>query len=277
MNPINKMSKILHSSLSLLLIMLLLFNVYSPKVYAAEDGAEEEEELLAPYFIIQNEDVPVDLFPLKSTEVTANINGIIAEVYVVQTYANEGEEPINARYVFPTSSGVTMHGMRMEIGDNVVTAQIREKEEAKEVYEEAKSEGKSASLLEQKRPNVFTMDVANIMPGDAARIELHYTELISPTEGIYEFVFPTVVGPRYAEVPQAPALEELSSPRAESRTLRAPGSGKTADSSGSPADNDTDNSGSSAGKDADSAGSSTAESDGDWLSSPYLAEGELPP
>lgn len=136
MNPINKMSKILHSSLSLLLIMLLLFNVYSPKVYAAEDGAEEEEELLAPYFIIQNEDVPVDLFPLKSTEVTANINGIIAEVYVVQTYANEGEEPINARYVFPTSSGVTMHGMRMEIGDNVVTAQIREKEEAKEVYEE---------------------------------------------------------------------------------------------------------------------------------------------
>ncbi|MCI8694792.1 MAG: VWA domain-containing protein [Lachnospiraceae bacterium] len=277
MNPINKMSKILHASLSLLLIMLLLFNVYSPKVYAAEDGAEEEEELLAPYFIIQNEDVPVDLFPLKSTEVTANINGIIAEVYVVQTYANEGEEPINARYVFPTSSGVTMHGMRMEIGDNVVTAQIREKEEAKEVYEEAKNEGKSASLLEQKRPNVFTMDVANIMPGDAARIELHYTELISPTEGIYEFVFPTVVGPRYAEVPQAPALEELSSPRAESRTLRAPGSGKTADSSGSPADNDTDNSGSSAGKDADSAGSSTAESDGDWLSSPYLAEGELPP
>ena len=59
-------------------------------------------------------------------------------------------------------------------------------------------EGKSASLLEQQRPNVFSMDVANIMPGDRVRIELHYTEMIVSTEGIYEFVFPTVVGPRYA-------------------------------------------------------------------------------
>lgn len=286
MNTHNKFLKILHSSLSLLLIMVLLLTAYSPEVHAAEDKEEggEEEELLAPYFIIQSEDVPVDMFPLKSTEVTANINGIIAEIYVVQTYANEGEEPINARYVFPTSSGVTMHGMRMEIGDNVVTAQIREKEEAKKVYEEAKSEGKSASLLEQKRPNVFTMDVANIMPGDIARIELHYTELISPTDGVYEFVFPTVVGPRYAEVPQAPAQEELSSPRDGAKTLGTPDSGKKTEESEKMTNDDEGNSGStessdenSSGSGEDSSDSTPAESEETWLSSPYLPEGELPP
>ena len=203
--------KKLKKGLCLLLVVLLALTVCPFRASAEEgsgDGTEDEEEtLLAPYFIIQGEDgeTSVDHFPLKSTEVTTNINGVIAETYVVQTYRNEGDKPINARYVFPTSSTVTMHGMKMEIGNHVVTAQIKEKEEAKEEYEEAKSEGKSASLLEQKRPNVFTMDVANIMPGDTACIELHYTEMITSVEGIYEFVFPTVVGPRYvAGEPSAP-------------------------------------------------------------------------
>lgn len=183
-----------------LLIAALLLSTACPSTAYAQEETGEEEALLAPYFVIQSEgsDDPTDYFPLKSTDVSTNINGTIAETYVVQTYANEGDKPINARYVFPTSSTVTVHGMKMEIGGNVVTAKIKEKEEAKEEYEEAKSEGKSASLLEQKRPNVFTMDVANIMPGDTARIELHYTQLIVPVEGIYEFIFPTVVGPRYS-------------------------------------------------------------------------------
>lgn len=223
-----------------LLFALLTFAAYALPAYAAgerteETKTEEEEELLAPYFILQNEDCPVDLFPLKSTEVTTNINGVIAETYVVQTYANESDTPINARYVFPTSTSVTMHGMKMEIGNNVVTAKIKEKEEAKEEYEEAKSEGKSASLVEQKRPNVFTMDVANIMPGDTARIELHYTELISPTDGIYEFVFPTVVGPRYAAPPDSENSEKQPS------------------------------------------GDTTSDAADDWVSSPYLPDGETPP
>ncbi|MBO5486711.1 MAG: trypsin, partial [Eubacterium sp.] len=185
-----------------ILLTLLVFTVSSPTVYAqtknSKDETEETDKLLAPYFVIQNPDSATDRFPLKDTTVTTNINGVIAETYVTQTYANEGQNPINASYVFPASSNVTVHGMKMEIGNNVVTAQIKEKEEAKQEFEEAKSEGKSASLLEQQRPNVFTMDVANIMPGDTARIELHYTELINPTDGIYEFIFPTVVGPRFA-------------------------------------------------------------------------------
>lgn len=179
-----------------LLIALFVGNMISPVVYAKTSNDKEEEVNLAPYFILRDADSSVDRFPLKETDVVTNINGVIAETYVTQVYANEGENPINASYVFPASSNVTVHGMTMEIGNQRVTAQIKEKEEAKQEFEEAKSAGKSASLLEQQRPNVFTMDVANIMPGDTARIELHYTEMINPTEGIYEFTFPTVVGPR---------------------------------------------------------------------------------
>jgi Ca-activated chloride channel family protein len=165
----------------------------------------DDDRTLAPYFFVEGANPATDSFPLKETNVTANINGVIADIYVMQTYANQGEKPINASYVFPASSRVSVHGMKMEIGDKVVTAVIKERQEAKQEFEEAKSEGKSASLLEQQRPNVFSMDLANIMPGDVVCIELHYTELIVSTEGIYQFAFPTVVGPRYSSQPASTA------------------------------------------------------------------------
>ncbi len=181
-----------------ILFTVLIFSMFSVTAYAEENEDNSGDTTLAPYFFVKDADPAVDQFPLKETKVTTNINGSIAETYVVQTYTNNGTNPINASYVFPASTKVSVHGMKMQIGDQVITAQMKEKEEAKQEFEEAKSEGKSASLLEQQRPNVFTMDVANVMPGDTVNIELHYSELIAPTEGTYQFVFPTVVGPRYA-------------------------------------------------------------------------------
>ena len=89
----------------------------------------------------------------------------------------------------------------MRIGDRVVQAQIREKQAARREYEGAKQAGKSASLLEQHRPNVFQMSIANLLPGDEIDVELRYSETIIPTDGTYRFVFPTVVGPRYNGAP----------------------------------------------------------------------------
>lgn len=162
---------------------------------------------------------------------STTINGVIAETYVTQTYGNEGSVPVNASYVFPASTRVSVHGMKMQIGDKAVTARIKEKEEARQEFTAAKSQGKSASLLEQQRPNVFTMKVANIMPGDTVNIELHYTEMLVLTEGTYEFVFPAVVGPRYVspssdqkegghEWAAAPYQEKTLRPR-EPTTLRS--------------------------------------------------------
>lgn len=191
------------TKLWLCILLSFLFCLAVPAAASAQEN-EDADVTLAPYFFIENADPNLDSFPLKGTDVVTNINGCMAETYVTQTYANEGTRAINARYLFPASTKVSVHGMTMQIGDQVVTAKIKEKEDARTEFEQAKSEGKSASLLEQQRPNVFTMDVANIMPGDTVLIELHYTELISPTEGTWQFVFPTVVGPRYS----SPAQDE---------------------------------------------------------------------
>jgi Ca-activated chloride channel homolog len=157
----------------------------------------QEDKTLAPYFLVQG-DPSVDQLPLKDTRVDISVSGVIADVKVVQTYRNEGSRPINATYVFPASTRAAVYAMRMRIGNEIIVARIKEKEQAKKDFDEAKREGKSASLLEQERPNVFTMRLANLMPQEQVDIELYYTELLVPTDGIYEVVFPTVVGPRYA-------------------------------------------------------------------------------
>ncbi len=162
----------------------------------------KDERVGAPYFAIDGDPL-VDHLPLKKTSVHFAIVGSIADVTVKQTYENSGNRPIHAKYVFPASTAAAVQGMKMIIGARVIEAEIRERGQARQVFETAKQEGHRASLLEQERPNVFTMSVANIMPNDVIEVELHYSELLAPTANIYEFMYPTVVGPRYvgAEVP----------------------------------------------------------------------------
>lgn len=156
-----------------------------------------EDKTLAPYFVVQG-DPNVDQLPLKDTRVEITVSGVIADIKVRQVYRNEGARPINASYVFPASTRAAVYSMRMQIGNEIIVAKIKEREQAKKDFDRAKEEGKSASLLEQQRPNVFSMSLANIMPQEQVEIELRYTELLIPTDNVYEVVFPTVVGPRYA-------------------------------------------------------------------------------
>ncbi len=183
-------------ALATLIAMLgtLLVIMWVPEARADDIEARRAE---SPYFHVQGGEPGVDALPLKSTRVDVRVAGVIADVSVTQHYRNEGQKPIEARYVFPGSTHAAVHAMNVRIGTRLITAQIKEKERARIEYQAAKQEGKTAALLEQERPNVFQMNVANILPGDEVAVELRYTELITPTEGRYEFVFPTVVGPRY--------------------------------------------------------------------------------
>ncbi|MBA7587522.1 hypothetical protein ES708_29552 [subsurface metagenome] len=156
-----------------------------------------EDKTLSPYFFIMSNDTSIDQMPLKSTSADVHISGVIANVSVKQTYCNEGDSVLEAIYVFPASTRAAVHYMQMSLGDRILIARIMEREEARELYEEAKEEGKTVTLLEQERPNVFRMSVGNILPGDTIEVEMRYTELLLPLEGEYEFVYPTVVGPRY--------------------------------------------------------------------------------
>ena len=152
---------------------------------------------LAPYFVVEGGTPGVEALPLKRAEVEANVAGVIADVRVTQVYRNEGQVPIDARYVFPASTRAAVYALRLRVGERAVDAQIREKTQARREFDQAKRQGRSASLLEQQRPNVMSMSIANVMPGDEIAVDLRYTETIVPTDGRYQFVFPTVVGPRY--------------------------------------------------------------------------------
>lgn len=192
------------------IIMFLAVLVTGVSAFGQDSGvkAQGDNRTLSPYFFVEGGDPKVDRLPLKKTDVKAGINGVIADVVIIQKYVNEGKRPINAKYIFPASTRAAVQGMKMVFGGQVITARIKEKEAAQKEFNAAKAAGKSASLLDQHRPNVFTMNVANIMPGDAVDIELHYTELLVPTEGVYEFVYPTVVGPRYSGQPKEGASAE---------------------------------------------------------------------
>lgn len=163
------------------------------------------DQTLSPYFFVQSDDPATDAMPLKSTAARVNISGVIAEVAVTQVYVNEGKHPLEAIYIFPGSTRAAVYGLTMRVGGRRITAKIQEKGQARQTYERAVASGKTATLLEQKRPNVFQMNVGNILPGDTVAVELQYTELLTATDGTYEFVYPTVVGPRYSETPDEAA------------------------------------------------------------------------
>jgi Ca-activated chloride channel family protein len=189
-------------STGVIVLGLLFMNMMS-----FAQGSESGDKTLSPYFFIQTDNPGLDQLPLESTSAEVNIAGIIADVRMTQVYKNEGERPIEAVYIFPASTRAALYSMQMKIGERTIIARIEEKGKARQDYEDAKNQGKSASLLEQQRPNVFQMSVANIMPGDVIEVEMKYTELLIPEAGIYEFVYPTVVGPRYSNTPENAATD----------------------------------------------------------------------
>lgn len=158
--------------------------------------------------------------PLLKTDMVTHIRGDTASVELTQTFKNPTSKPINARYVFPLPPDAAIHAMRFYTGDFIVEGEIHEVQEAKAIYAKAKKQGKQAALTVQHRPNVFTQDVANLMPGATVKVELHYVHGVPKVDGKYEFTFPMIVGPRY--VPAAgPAPGEPAATAASQWDLAA--------------------------------------------------------
>lgn len=149
--------------------------------------------------------------PLKGTRVLAKVEGFGARVIVVQTFSNPSTKPIEAVYTFPLPQDSAVDGMRMIIGDRIIDGIIKKKQEARETYEKAKQEGKSAALLDQERPNVFTQSVANIPPGAEIQVALTYVQILKFEKGQFEFMYPMVVAHRYTGA-TTPDPEKVSPP-----------------------------------------------------------------
>ncbi len=150
-------------------------------------------------------------FPLLKTEMLAKVKGDLVTVTVKQSFANPSDKPLHATYLFPLNQDAAVHEMVMEVGDERVQAKIKRIEEAKATFEQAKQQGKAASLLVEHRPNMFTQDIANLMPNLPVQVTLTYIQTLPKVDGQYELVLPLIVGPRYQPagtgVPPTPAAD----------------------------------------------------------------------
>ncbi len=152
------------------------------------------------------------VFPLKNTSVKAQVSGNVSRVEVTQTFENPFENPLEAVYVFPLPDEAAVYDMEIRIGDRLIKGSIKKREEAQEIYERARAEGRTAGLLEQERDNIFTQSLANIRPGEQIQVTIRYTDSLTFEGGNYEFVFPMVVGPRYIPgnpIPGTPDTDQV--------------------------------------------------------------------
>ncbi len=180
---------------NLVLKMSVLVLALSAAAFALPEEGEGSMQVVSPG--------EARILPLKHTEVKAEISGFTAEVSVTQVFANSADAPIEAVYVFPLPENAAVNDLTLTIGGRVIKGQIKKREEARQVYEAAKAQGKTAALLDQERPNIFTQSVANIQPGHEIRVTLKYLQDLAYDHGEYKFVFPMTMGPRY--IPGAPA------------------------------------------------------------------------
>jgi Ca-activated chloride channel family protein len=132
-----------------------------------------------------------------NTDVRMEISGLVARVRVRQEFRNEGGDWVEGIYVFPLPDKAAVDRMRLHIGDRFIEGEIREKEQAKKEYEQAKQSGKKASLVQQQRANLFTTSVANVAPGERVVVEIEYLEDLRYEDGRFSIRFPMTLTPRY--------------------------------------------------------------------------------
>ncbi|ARQ11103.1 von Willebrand factor A domain-containing protein [Rhizobium etli] len=139
--------------------------------------------------------------PRLKTAVAIDVSGPIARVKVTQRFQNPSQGWVEGTYVFPLPDNSAVDALKMQIGDRFIEGQIKPRQEAREIYEQAKAEGKKTALLEQQRPNIFTNQVANIGPGEEIVVQIEYQQTVHQSGGEFSLRFPMVVAPRYNPAP----------------------------------------------------------------------------
>ncbi|OOZ39091.1 marine proteobacterial sortase target protein [Solemya pervernicosa gill symbiont] len=139
--------------------------------------------------------------PTLDTDVSIDVTAMFARVTVTQRFQNPSPQWAEGIYVFPLPEDAAVDRMRMQIGERTIEGKIKERDEAKRIYKQAKQQGKRTSLVEQERPNIFTTSLANIAPGEEILVKIEYQQLAF-RDGRFSLRFPMVVAPRY--IPGAP-------------------------------------------------------------------------
>ncbi|HHK73641.1 MAG TPA: marine proteobacterial sortase target protein, partial [Rhizobiales bacterium] len=139
--------------------------------------------------------------PLVAADMEIRVTGVIARATLTQRFKNPTRGWVEGKYVFPLPENAAVDRLRMMIGERFIEGKIKERKEARVIYEKALAEGKKAALVEQERPNMFTNSVANIGPGETVVVQLEYQHEVKLDNGSYSLRVPLVVAPRYLPKP----------------------------------------------------------------------------
>jgi Ca-activated chloride channel family protein len=139
--------------------------------------------------------------PLVGTDVDVSVSGPTARARVTQIFHNPTDGWVEAVYVYPLPAGGAVDTLKMVVGKRVIAGEIKDRKTAREVYEQAKSAGRKASLIEQERPNIFTNSVANIGPPETVVVQIEYQEPVRQSGNEFSLRVPLVVAPRYIPDP----------------------------------------------------------------------------
>lgn len=138
--------------------------------------------------------------PLVATDIALDISGPVVRTTITQRFENPSETWVEGTYVFPMPEDAGVDRLRMQIGDRFIEGEIHERQQARQIYEQARAAGQRASLLEQERPNMFTTSVANIGPGETIIVQIEYQDVARLRDGTFEVRAPLAITPRY--IPQ---------------------------------------------------------------------------
>jgi Ca-activated chloride channel homolog len=156
------------------------------------------------YGLFSSNNAPV---PLQGVEIKVDARDTAARVTVSQRYRNLEATPIEAVYSFPLDEGSAVCGFEISVDGRRISGRVMEKEKAFEVYDDAMAEGHQAFLMDQDRPNIFTVSAGNLAPGGEATVTLHYATTLDSTADGVRLCLPTTISPRYIPADQAARMD----------------------------------------------------------------------
>jgi Ca-activated chloride channel family protein len=133
-----------------------------------------------------------------NTDIEVEVSGLAARVAVAQRFRNDGEGWKEAVYRFPLPDGAAVDRLRIEAGGRVLEGEIREQDDARRQYQQARHSGHLATLVEQQRPNQFETRLANIGPGEEIRVEIGFLVQVDYADGAFSLRLPMTFTPRWA-------------------------------------------------------------------------------
>ncbi|UTW03901.1 marine proteobacterial sortase target protein [Amphritea atlantica] len=134
---------------------------------------------------------------LMTSHIKGQVNGLVVSMTLTQEFQNTSANWVNGRYVFPLPDDAVVDSLTLTNEDRVLQGVVKEKQEAKKIFAQAKAAGKKAGLLEQNRPNLFAMSMANIAPQSIVKAEITWVQKVHYEGGVFSLSLPTTLTPRY--------------------------------------------------------------------------------